>query len=94
MKKRKGLFEIEARDNGDDFWNGVPDEKSGGIKIKINDNVFHISDNLQKVLIDTSNIPLKKIKDEDREIYKNILEAVDFENCKPIRGETKRGRYK
>ena len=42
----------------------------------------------------TSNIPLKKVNDKDREIYKSILESLDFENYKALSVETKSARYK
>ena len=94
MKNNAGFFKIEERDNGDVFWNGFPVEKIGGNKIKINENVFDITRGIQKVLIDTSNIPIKKLNDQDRETYNNILESLDFKNYKPVRGESKSGRYK
>ena len=37
---------------------------------------------------------MKKVYDKDRKIFNNILESLDFENYKPIRGESKTGRYK
>ena len=76
------------------FWNGFPVEKIGGNKIKINENVFDITRGIQKGLTDTSNIPIKKLNDQDREIFNNILESLDFKNYKPIRGESNSGRYK
>ena len=94
MKNNAGFFEIEERENGDVFWNGFPVEKIGGNKIKINENVFDITRGIQKVLTDTSNIPIKKLNDQDREIINNILESLDFKNYKPVRGESKSGRYK
>ena len=60
MKKQKGFFIIEERNNGDKFWNGFPVEKMGGDKLKINDKVYNISDDLQNVFTNTSNVPLKK----------------------------------
>ena len=57
MKKQKGFFKIEARANDDIFWNGFPVEKIGGNKI--NEKIFIISDDLQNVFTNTSNIPLK-----------------------------------
>ena len=45
----------------------------------------------KKVITDTSDIPLKKSNDKDREIYNKILESLDFENCRAIRGESKSG---
>ena len=55
---------------------------------------FGITRGFQKVLTDTSSIPIKKLNDQDREIFNNILESLDFEKYKPIRGESKSGRYK
>ena len=89
-----GFFKIEERDNGDVFWNGFPVEKIGGNKIKINENVFNITRGIQKVLTDSSNIPIEKLNDQDREIFNNILESLDFKNYKAARGESKSGRYK
>ena len=37
---------------------------------------------------------MKKLNDQDREIFINILENLDFENYKAIRGESKSGRYR
>ena len=94
MKNNVGFFKIEERDTGDVFWNRFPVEKIGGNRIKINENVFDITQGIQKVLTDTSNIPIKKLNGQDREIFNNILESLDFKNYKPVRGESKSGRYK
>ena len=94
MRNNTGFFNIEETDDGDIFWNGFPVEKMGGNKLKINEKIHNITPGFQKVLTETSNIPLKKLKDKDREIFNNILESLDFENYKPIRGESKSGRYK
>ena len=55
--------------------------------------IYNISDDLQNVFTNTSNIPLKKVNDKDRELYRNILESPIFEKYKAIRGETKSARY-
>ena len=94
MKKNIGFFNIEERDNGDIFWNGFPVEKMGGNKLKINEKIFDIAPNIRKVLTETSNIPLKKLNDQSRDTINNLLESLDFENYKAIRGESKSGRYK
>ena len=86
MKNIAGFFKIEERDNGDIFWNGFQVEKIGGNKNKIHENVFDITRDIQKVLTDTSNIPNKKLNDQDRKIFNNILESLDFKNYKPVRG--------
>ena len=46
------------------------------------------------MLTDTSNIPLKKLKDKDNEIFINVLESLKFEKYKAKRGESKSARYK
>ena len=37
---------------------------------------------------------MKKLNNQNREIFINILESLNFENYKAIRGESKSGRYK
>ena len=92
MRDNSGFFNIEETDDGEIFWNGFPVEKMGGNKLKINKKIHNITPGIQKVLTETSNIPLKKLNDKDRKIFNNILESLDFENYKPIRGESKSGR--
>ena len=94
MKENVGFLNIEERDNGDLFWKGFPVENFGGNKPKINEKVHNITPGIQKVLTETSNIPLKKLNNRDREIHINILESLDLKNFKAIRGESKSGRYK
>ena len=76
------------------FCNGFPFEKIGGNRLKINENIFGITPGFQKLIIDTSNIPMKKVKIKDRELIIKILESLDFENYEAIRGKSKSGRYK
>ena len=64
----------------------------GGNKLRNNENINEITPDIQKILTDTSNIPLKKINGKDREICINILESLDFENYQAKRGESKSGR--
>ena len=66
----------------------------GGTEVEIKDKNFNITPNLQKVFTQTSNIPLKKLNDQEREIYKKFLETPNFGNYYPKSGETKSGRYK
>ena len=79
-------------DNGDGIWNGFPVQKIGGNKLKINKKTYDITPGNQKVSTDTSNIPLKKLNDKDRERFNKILESLDFEKYRAIRGESKSGR--
>ena len=75
------------------MWNGYPVEMLGGTEIEIDDKNFNITPNLLKVFTQTSNIPLKKLYDQEWEIYKKILETLNFENYKPKSGEIESGRY-
>ena len=88
MQNQKGFIKIVERSNGDIFWNGSPVEKLGGNKLKIEEDIYNLTENLQNVLNNTSNLPLKKLNDKDKEIYDKILDCIDFKNYKPIRGET------
>ena len=66
----------------------------GGNKLKIFEKICSISEDLQNVSTNKSNIPLKRLNDKDRETYKKFSESPDFENYKAIRDETKCARYK
>ena len=65
----------------------------GGKKIKIHEDVCDITPRIQKVLTDTSKIPMKKINDQVKEIFTNIRKPR-FEKYKAIGDESKSGRYK
>ena len=94
MKSNIGFFKTEERNKGDIIWNGVPVKKLGGNKLKINQNIYDITPGIQKVLFDTSNIPMKKLNHKDRESFNNISKHLDLENYEAIRSESKTGRYK
>ena len=76
------------------IWNGDPVKMLRGTELEIKYKKFNKTPNLQKVITETSNIPLKKLNDQEREIYNTILEALDFNNYKPKSDESKSGRYK
>ena len=76
------------------IWNGHPAKMLGGSEVEINIKKYNKTRGIQNVFTQTSNIPLKKLNNQEREIYSNILETLDFENCKPKFGESKSGRYK
>ena len=61
----------------------------GGNKLKNNEKVYDITPGIQKVLTDTSKIPMKKLNDQDREIFISILESLVFEYYKALSGESK-----
>ena len=94
MKNNTGFFNTEETNDGENFLNGFPVEKLGGDKLKINEKVYNITPGIQKILTDTSNKPIKQLNDQDRGIFINILESLNFESYKAIRGGSKSGRYK
>ena len=63
-----------------------------GTEVEINNIKYNITPGIQKVFTDTSDQSLKKLNDGEREMYKNILEDLNFENYKAVTGETKSGR--
>ena len=67
---------------------------SRGTEVGINGKNCNIAPGIRKVLTETSNIPLKKLNDKDRDTFNNISQSLDFENYKAILGESKSGRYK
>ena len=94
MKNDIGFFNIKERQNGNIIWNGVPVEKTGDDKLKINDKIYQITPGVYKILNDKSNTPMKKLNDKDREKYTNFLKSFNFEKHKAIRGESKSSKYK
>ena len=50
IEKQKGSCKIEERSIADRVWNGFPDSKFVGNKLKTNEVVYNIGDNLQKCL--------------------------------------------
>ena len=94
MEINIGFFNIRERNTGDIIWNGLPVEKMGGNKLKINEKVYDITSGIQKVLSDASNLPMKKLNDQDKQIFIIFFENLDSENRKAIRDEPKSGRYR
>ena len=80
MENNTGFLNIEERNDYDKFCKGFPFEKMGEIKRGIKEKIYNITPDIQKVLTDTSNIPLKKLNDKDREKLNSILESLDCEN--------------
>ena len=87
MKSNTGFF--KTNHNREHGWmlNNHPIKKILGTKVEISGNKYNITPSLQKVFTETSNRPLKKLNDGEKEIYKNILEDLNFENYKPVSGE-------
>ena len=93
IKNNIGFFNIVETNDGEFFWNGFPGGKMGDKKLKIDEKIYNITPGIQKVLTDTSNIPIKQLNDQDGGIFIKILESLNFESYKAIRGESKSGRY-
>ena len=74
--------------------NGFPIGILGGVKLNINEKIYHITPGIHKVLTNTSSTPLKILNDKDRDIFIKILESFHFEKYEAIRGEIQSGRYK
>ena len=66
----------------------------GETEVEIDDKTFNITPNLRNVFTQTSNIPMKQLNDQEQELYKNILETLNFKNYTPKSRENKSGRYK
>ena len=94
MKDNTGFFKTYHGPQRGWMWNGYPVKMLGGTEVEINDKNFNITPNLGKVFTQTSNIPLKKLDDQEWEIYKKILKTLNSENHKSKSGENKSGRYK
>ena len=60
MKKKTGFFQRHEEQEHGWMWNGYPGKILGGKEVEINDKKFNITPGIQKVLTDTSNIPMKK----------------------------------
>ena len=72
MKKNTGFFHtFEDREHGW-MWNGNPVKILCGTEVEINDKIFNITPGIQKVLTDTSEIPMKKSNDKDNAMIINI----------------------
>ena len=78
MSTANNFFKIEERSNGDLFWNNVPVEIEGDEKLTINNKVFNMSTNLQNVLTNTNERPIKKLKDVERIEFRRILESTNY----------------
>ena len=64
MKNQKKNFNIDERDIGDIVWNGLPVEKIGDNKFENDEKRYNISDFLQNVLTNTSNLLLKTLNEK------------------------------
>ena len=93
-KDKTGFFKTHYDCQRGWMLNIYPIKMLGGTEVKINDNKYNITPRLQKVFTQTSNIPLKNLKDQEREIYKNILKDLNFENDKAVSGGNKSDKYK
>ena len=68
MTTNTGFFKTYYDRESGWMGNGYPVKMLRGTEVEINDRNFNITPNLQKVFTQTSNIPLKKIKDQEWEI--------------------------
>ena len=69
-------------------------ETLGQSTLKINDDVYDRSNDLQNVFIDKTGKSVKKLNDVDRVTYQNIFKSPNYDSYKRRPGETRSGRYK
>ena len=70
------------------IWNGHPVKMLGGTEVEINNKNFNLGRDIKNVFTQTSNIPLKELNNQEREIYNNNLKTLDFEKYKPKSGDS------
>ena len=94
MKDNTGFYKTYYDRERGWIWNGYPVKMLGRTEVEINVKKSSITQGIQNVFTQTSNIPLKTLNNQEGELYNNILETLDFENYKPKYGESKSGRYR
>ena len=65
MTTNTGFFKTYYDNERGWIWNGYPVKMLRGNEVEINDKNFKITPNLQKDFTQTSNIPLKKLNDQE-----------------------------
>ena len=65
MTTNTGFFKTHYDNERGWMWNDYPVKMLRGTEVEINDKSFNISPNLQKVFTQTTNIPLKKLNDQE-----------------------------
>ena len=94
MKNNTGFFKTKHDPEHGWMLNNHPINILRDTEIEIKSNKYDITPGLQKVFTETSNIPLKKLNDKERETYVNILKDLNFKSYEAVSGENKSGRYK
>ena len=89
MRDNTGFFKTYEDPERGWMLNNYPIKMLGVTEVEINNKKYNITPSIRKVLTDTYNISPKKLNYKDRKIYGNILKSLEFENYKPVRGETK-----
>ena len=78
VKKQKGFSSIDEGPNGDIFWINVCIEILGDSSLKIDNDVYDTSENLQNVFTIIPDKPLKMLNGIDRVQYQNLLKSLNF----------------
>ena len=94
MKKNTGFLKTKHDPEHGWMLNNHPINILRGTEIEIKGNEYNITSDLQEVFTETTNIPLKKLNDKNRETHVNILKDLKFENYTALNGENKSPRYK
>ena len=93
MKKNTGFFETKHDPKHGWMLNNQSINILRDTEMETNSNKYNKTPGPQKVFTETSNIPLKKLNDKQRETYVNTLGDFNFENYKAVSEENKSGRY-
>ena len=87
MREKNGFLETHENQERDWLWNEKPIKKLGGAKVNSQDKNFDFNDDIQNVLLVTSEDLLKRIGNEEKVIFMDLLETVCCFNRGPTRGQ-------
>ena len=77
MKVITGPFQThEDKENGW-MWSGYLIKILGGTEVEINDKKYNITPGIQKVLVNTSYTTNKTTNDEDKLIFRDMLQKIN-----------------
>ena len=93
MRNKPGFFQTIKDPEHGWMWKGYPVKNSSGTEVEFSDKKFNITPGIQRIVTDTSNIPLKKLNDKVNERFINILKILEFEDYKKTCGEFISGKH-
>ena len=94
MKDNTGFFKTHHDPQRGWMINNYPNKMLRGTKVEINDKKYNISPGIRKVLVDQSNGTAKSMTDDDKLIFRDILQKTGYYGRKPSKDRlTGRDRY-